>query len=86
MGTIVTVKNGNAPGGKSILVTSQKLVDGGREKHPNGRDEVEPGEERDFIVHDTEEISIGQFTRPSAEEVADLEETSGETQPAQVTA
>lgn len=69
MSTIVTVKSS-----KPVLVTSQKIVDGGRELIRNGVDEVAAGTERDFIVDDGQLIQIGEM--PVAAEASPAEETA----------
>lgn len=56
--TVVSVKNHNGPGGLSVRVVSQKVVEGGRELFPNGADDIPPGETQDFIIHAGQTLAI----------------------------
>ena len=56
MSTVVTVKAGAA----AILVTSLKVIDGGREMVQNGVDEIAADKSRDFIVDDEQVIRIAE--------------------------
>jgi hypothetical protein len=56
MTTLITVRNSNAPGGRSVKVISERLHD--RQRFPNGEDEVLPGAERSFVIDDEQSVRV----------------------------
>lgn len=57
-------------------VISERIVDGGRERHENGRDELVPGVPQDFIVHDEQSVrvvALDKASEPAAEQAAAAE-------------
>lgn len=53
MPTVVTLST-TAP----VHVISERIVDDGRERHPNGVDRVEPGTPLDLIVHAGQSLRV----------------------------
>lgn len=53
MTTIVTIKTS-----ARVQVTSERISEDGRERHPNGVDVIEAGSERSFIVDAGQSIRV----------------------------
>jgi len=53
MTTLITVRNTNAPGGRSVTVISERIGD--RQRFPNGEDVVAPNTERSFVIEEGEQ-------------------------------
>jgi hypothetical protein len=54
---------------RDVAVTSQKIVDDGRERHDNGVDIVRAGTSDEFLVHSGQSIRIDEHIEPPAQEV-----------------
>lgn len=56
MTTLITVRNTNAPGGRSVKVISERIDD--RQRFPNGEDVVAPNSERSFVLDPDQSVRV----------------------------
>lgn len=54
MTTTITIKAGDAP----VQVISEKIIEDGRQRLQNGVDDLAPGEEQTFIIHEKQSLRI----------------------------
>lgn len=66
MTTLITVRNNNAPGGRTVTVISERIGD--RQRFPNGEDVVVPGAERSFVLDAEQSIRVVEDDVPATTE------------------
>jgi hypothetical protein len=67
MSSIVTVKNENPPGGKSVLVLVQAITGDGRERIDNGFHTIAPGASKMLVVDSTQCFRVMDDEQPAEE-------------------
>lgn len=55
MSSIISITN-KGPGRAAVV--SERLTEGGRERHPNGEDVLEVGETQDFVLHERQSLRV----------------------------
>jgi len=55
MSSIITITN---KGPNRAAVVSERLTEGGRERHPNGEDLLDVGESQDFVLHERQSLRV----------------------------
>lgn len=71
MTTIVTIK-ASAP----VVVISERIVDDGRERHHNGEDRVEPGEELELLINQGQSLRIVEVDVAAEKAAADARDAA----------
>ncbi len=66
MTTIVTITTT-----EPVEVTSERVIDDGRERHPNGVDVVLPGNPQQFIVHPGQSLRVVELPPEAPAPTAD---------------
>lgn len=59
-------------------VISENIIDGGRERHENGRDPLEPGKARQFIIDDNASIRVVMAQAPEDQVDPEIEAANAE--------